>query len=199
MAKATWAQVSPMSGTGNDILAFSAPEHTGRSVRTTVAIVATTTEPAISRQVSVQQAALAEFVSGSASYNVSAATKKITITGESNAAKLNFTTTSSNLSIPTTYTANGASATNNTAIPNDPGSTAKYAWSIEVTIPENLTIQQKSFAMTVTTGSGKTLTISIVQQAAPANINLVAESVTVDDTGTTVTVNLTSNADWRII
>ena len=157
MAKAIWAQCSPMSGEGNDILAFTAGAHTGRGIRSTI------------------------------------------VSGESNAAKLKFATTNPNLSIPTAYTVNGAVATNDAAIANDPGYIAKFAWSIEVTIPQNLTIEQKSFVLTVTTPGGKSLNVSITQAAAAATLVLSTESVTVDDDGTTITMNLTSNASWKIL
>lgn len=199
MAKATWAQCSPMSGEGNDILAFTAGAHTGRGIRSTIATVQTKTAPTVTKQATINQAALAEFVSGTTSYNVSAATTKIVVSGESNAAKLKFATTNPNLSIPTAYTANGAAATNDTAIANDPGYIAKFAWSIEVTVPQNLTIEQKSFVLTVTTPGGKSLNVSITQAAAAATLVLSTESVTVDDDGTTITMNLTSNASWKIL
>lgn len=199
MAKATWAQCSPMSGEGNDILAFTAGAHTGRGIRSTIATVQSKTTPVITQQATINQAPLAEFVSGTTSYNVPAATTKVVITGESNAAKLKFATTSSNLSIPTAYTANGKAATNDAAIAGDPGYAAKFVWSIEVTIPQNKTIEQKAFAMTVTTPGGKSLTISITQAAAAATLVLSTESVTVDDDGTTITMNLTSNASWKIL
>lgn len=160
MSKPSWLTVTPMQGSGNQIVTNSSVEYTGRIMRTGIVTV---TGKGISTPVTytVNQAALAEFVNYDNGTEMAVAVEGgvVTITGVSNSSKLSFdwvipegstepeidaeggTSTGGvnypAVSIPSKYLAGGAETSNNTAIVGDPGATGAFAFSIELNFPLN--------------------------------------------------------------
>lgn len=166
MAKSSWLTVSPMSGSGNATLTNTGTNHTGRNTRST-SVTATVRGLSDSRSYTVVQKALAEFVSivGDASVTVDKEGQTLTLSGVSNSSKLKFSIRSSAVIIPTSYTANGTTVVNGTAIAGDPGASAQYEFSISVVVSENPTSSARSLIITVTTESGAEATWTLNQAA----------------------------------
>lgn len=173
MAKSSWLTVSPMFGSGNATLTNTGANHTGRNSRST-SVTATVKGLSVSRSYTVVQKALAEFVSiiGSASITVDKEGQTLTLSGISNSSKLTFTSSSTSVTLPSSYTANEETVTNGTAISGDPGASAQYAFSISVTIPVNTTASTRSFTITVTTASGAKATWTLNQAASSITYTL---------------------------
>ena len=201
MAKPAWLTTSPTTGSGNGTISNSASAHTGRVARTgTVTVTATgVTNPVT---YSVTQTPLAEFASfdDGASMAAPKAGGTVTVTGKSNSSKLTFSWsgTVSDVTIPTTYTAAGASATNGTAISGDPGATSQFAFSVSLTFPANATISEITRSLIVTDNAGDTAQIAIVQAAGDATLSVSPSSITIPQAGTAQSVTVTSNTSWSV-
>ena len=145
MAKPSWLTVSPMSGSGNGVLQNTGAAHTGRNVRTGTVTV-TATGVAQPKTYKVTQEAKPEFISidNGADMAADKAGGKVTVTGKSNSAKLAFSWVGEAHSgtIAAAYTAGGTSTDNGEAIDGDPGASAEYNWSVELTLPANETVEQ---------------------------------------------------------
>lgn len=166
MAKSSWLTVFPMSGSGNATLMNTGTNHTGRNTRST-SVTATVKGLSDSRSYTVVQKALAEFVSivGSESVAVDKEGQILTLSGVSNSSKLKFSRRSRAVTIPTSYTANGTTTANGTAIAGDPGASAQYEFSISVVVSANPTSSVRSLIITVTTESGAEATWTLNQAA----------------------------------
>lgn len=173
MAKSSWLTVFPMSGSGSATLTNTGTNHTGRNTRSTT-VTATIKGLSVSRSYTVVQKALEEFVSitGDASVSVDREGQTLTLSGLSNSSKLTFTSNSTNVTVSSVYTANGATVSNGAFIAGDPGASAQYAFSILVTIPENTTPSSRSFTITVTTASGVKATWTLNQAASDITYTL---------------------------
>lgn len=218
MSKPSWLILSKMSGSGDDTIELSASEHTGRAQRTGIVTV-TGTGVQDPETVSVVQAPKPEFVSFDAGSTIAAAAagQNLTITGLSNSSKLTWAAvgvaTDENgktvnpetgldypeVPAPTTYVANGATATSGIAIPGDPGVSTQFAFSATLVIPKNDSTVRVDRTYSITDAAGNTVQI-IVQQTAgearlsvsPASIMITAAGVASDD----ITVN--SNTSWTV-
>lgn len=166
MAKSSWLTVFPMSGSGNATLTNTGTNHTGRNTRST-SVTATVKGLSVSRSYTVVQKALAEFVSiiGSAFVTVDREGQTLTLSGISNSSKLMFASDFTTVTVPTSYTANGTTATNGAAIAGDPGASAQYEFSISVVVPVNPTSSARSITITATTASGAKATWTLNQAA----------------------------------
>lgn len=166
MAKSSWLTVFPMSGSGNATLTNTGTNHTGRNTRST-SVTATVKGLSVSRSYTVVQKALAEFVSiiGSAFVTVDREGQTLTLSGISNSSKLTFASDFTTVTVPTSYTANGTTATNGAAIAGDPGASAQYEFSISVVVPVNPTSSARSITITATTASGAKATWTLNQAA----------------------------------
>lgn len=197
MAKPTWVTTQPSSGTGNGSVSVTATQYTGRTQRSgSLTYKANGVDDVVQ---AVSQKGKAEFVTiGNAS-----ATKtggSVTITGKSNSSKLTFAlgTGDITISLPSTYTAAGKSATSGTAISGDPGSSAEFEFSLTVTVPANTTIAAKSRQITVTTAGGQSATSTISQAAGDPTLSVSPTSVTLEADGSAVSVTVTSNTSWTV-
>lgn len=205
MAKASWAVVSPASGSGNKTVnVSSSAEHTGRTARsTTLTITAANVTP---QTVTVNQAGKPEFTQNTS--DTATAVKggqNVTISGTSNSTKLTFSLGTGNLAItlPASYTAGGVSVNNGVAISGDPGATAEYAWSITLTVPENTTISEKTRQIIVTDAGGHTDTCQLTQAAGSPYLYVKKNgtsitSIDLDYQGTAVSFDVESNTSWSI-
>ena len=139
MAKANWVKTTPASGSGDaTVNVSSVNEHTGRSVRTTTLTWKSANVQDVARTVS--QAGKPEYVDIDDAASADKAGKVVTIAGVSNSKKLTFSLGTGDLTditLPSTYTANSVSTSNGAAIAGDPGALAEYNFSIVITVPAN--------------------------------------------------------------
>jgi hypothetical protein len=197
MAKASWASTTPSSGSGNGTVNVSGSAHTGRNQRQTALTFKASGVTDISR--SVTQEAKPESVSID---NVSVAKGggSVTVTGKSNSSKLNFSLGTGAIvaSLPGNYNAGGASTANDTAIAGDPGATAEYNFSVQLTAAANETIEARTQTLSVTANGGQSAQATISQAAGDPALSVSPESITLTAAGTAVALTVTSNTNWTV-
>lgn len=201
MAKPSWLNVTPQSGSGNGIISNSANEHTGRVARTgtvTVTGVGVST-PSIYQ---VTQSPKAEFVSFDNGAEMSAPKNggAVTVTGKSNSQKLTFKWSGSvlDVTIPETYTANGSSANNGQNISGDPGAVTEFAFSLALTFPANTEVEEVQRILIVEANGGQSKQITIKQAAGDATLTVEPTEITIPQDGSAQTVQVTSNTTWTV-
>lgn len=164
--------LTPKTGTGNAKVSISCSERTGRVDTSPITFTAKMNGFSVSKSVSVVQTGKPEFVT--LDKTAVAVNKKggtITVTGISNTSKLSFSCPDAEVTF-SSYTANGASATNGVAIAGDPGASAQFAFSIPVTISANTTASSKRYAMNAVTESGEVATVVFTQVASDFTYDL---------------------------
>lgn len=200
MAYASWVTPDKVSGNGNDSVAWTGSNHTGRSSRTTTATFSASGVE--SKTLTIIQAGATEFVTIDATAAVAQAGGSVTITGTSNSSKLTFSLTGDNnigLTLPASYTANSVTTNNGAAITGDPGATQQYAFSITFTgIDENTTISALTSQLTVTANGAQTATCDITQAAGAAYLTISPSTINLTAAGTAVSVSVSSNTSWTI-
>lgn len=201
MAKPSWLTVTPGSGSGNGVLQNTGFVHTGRLVRSGVVTV-TAVGVAQPKTYNVTQEAKPEFITidNGADMAADKGGGKVTVTGKSNSAALTFAWVGDDLeaTIAAQYTAGGKSTDNGAEIEGDPGATAEYAWSVELTLPENETVDQVDRTLKVSNGSSVSQQIVIQQTAGDATLSLSETAITIPADGSAVSVNVTSNTSWTV-
>jgi ketosteroid isomerase-like protein len=197
MAKALWALTSPSSGSGTGTVNVEGATHTGRSQRQTSLTFKASGVADVAR--AVTQEAKPEFVQID---NISVGKEggTITVTGKSNSSKLNFLLGAGDIVelLPDNYSAGGASTDNNTAITGDPGATAEYNFSIQLTADDNETIEARTQTLTVTANGGQSAQATISQAEGDPILEVSPESITLTAEGTAVAVTVTSNTNWTV-
>jgi hypothetical protein len=149
----------------------------------------------------VSQAGKPEHVSIAESASADKAGKLVTISGISNSAKLTFSLGSGNLTditLPSTYTANSVSTNNGAAISGDPGATAEYNFSIAITVPANTDISEKTRQIIVTNEAGDTAICTLRSAAGDAFVTVQEGTIELDYLGTAVSWSVESNTTWTI-
>lgn len=182
--------LTPKTGTGNAKVSISCSERTGRVDTSPVTFTAKMNGFSVSKSVSVVQKGKPEFVTvNNSAVAVDKKGETVTITGVSNTSKLSFSCAASEVTF-SSYTANGASATNGVAITGDPGASAQFAFSIPVTISANTTASSKRYTMTVTTESEEVATIVFTQVASDFtyDLTLTASPTSIQASGGTSTI-----------
>lgn len=201
MAKPSWLNVSPLQGSGNGTISNSSVPHTGRVKREGIVTVQGAGVASASTY-KVIQTPLAEFVSfdNGTDMSVEKGGGKVTITGKSNSSKLTFAWLGgvTDVTIPTSYEAAGETTNNGTAISGDPGATAQFEWNIELTFPENSTIEAKSRTLKVTANGGQSAQIEINQTAGDAYLSVSPTEITIPQDGSAVSVEVASNTSWSV-
>lgn len=201
MAKPSWLTTTPNSGSGNGSISNTATTHTGREVRTGTVTV-TGSGVAEPKTYSVTQKAKPEFVSFDNGVEMSAPKTggAVTVMGKSNSSALTYAWVGnvSDVELPAQYKANGAATNNGEAIAGDPGATAEYASSIELTLPANETIEEISRVIKVTAQGGQEAQITIKQAAGDAFLNVTPASITLEADGSAVSVTVESNTTWTV-
>lgn len=200
MAKASWVKVNPSQGSGNaTVNVSSTAEHTGRKARTTTLTWKAANVADIVRNVS--QAGKPEYVDIADAASADKGGKVVTISGVSNSAKLTFSLGNgdlTNISLPSTYTANSVSTSNGAAISGDPGATAEYTFSISITVPANPDISAKSRQIIVEDGAGNRDVCTLTSAAGDAYVTVQEGTIELDYLGTAVPVTVESNTTWTI-
>ena len=182
--------LTPKTGTGNAKVSISCSERTGRVDTSPVTFTAKMNGFSVSKSVSVVQKGKPEFVTvNNSAVAVDKKGETVTITGVSNTSKLSFSCAADEVTF-SSYTANGAAATNGVAIAGDPGASAQYAFSIPVTISANTTESSKRYTMTVTTESEEVATVVFTQIASDFtyDLTLTASPTSIQASGGTTTI-----------
>lgn len=200
MAKPSWLNVTPLSGSGNETISNSASEHTGRVARTgTVTITGSgVSTPAT---YTVTQTPKEEFASFNNGTNMSVDKEggTVTVAGKSNSAKLTFAWVgSSDITLPQTYVAAGSSATNGVAITGDPGASSQYDFNLSLDFPENDDTEDVSYVLKVTANGGQSAQITITQTAVDATLSVTPTEITIPQDGSAVSVTVESNTSWTV-
>lgn len=199
MAKADWVKVNPASGSGNaTVNVSSVAPHTGRVARTTVLTWKAANVTNIPR--TVNQAGKPEHVDIDDSATAGKEGKRVAISGVSNSKKLTFSLGTGDLAItlPSTYTANSVSTSNGANITGDPGASAEYNFSIEIDVPANTTISEKSRQIIVTAENGKQDVCELVSTSGDAYVRVAEGDIELDYQGTAVAVAVESNTTWTV-
>lgn len=200
MAYESWLTPTPLSGKGNGSISNTAANHTGRSNRTT--IVTVTPSVGNAKTYTVNQSAAPEFITVSETASVAAVATSYSVSGTSNTTKIKWaTTTPGTLSptVPASYTANGNTATNNEAIPGDPGATSQFNFSGNVTFSANPTIVARTGTITLTAGGGTeglVKNIVITQKAGESTLSIDPVKATYITAGEGKGVAVTTNSTW---
>lgn len=200
MAKANWVKVNPASGSGNaTVNVSSTAEHTGRKARTSTLTWKAANVQDVVRNVS--QAGKPEYVDIADSAAADKAGKVVTISGVSNSAKLTFsfgTGDLTNITLPSTYTANSVSTTNGAAISGDPGALAEYNFSITINVPANNETAAKTRQIIVTDEAGNRDVCTLTSAAGDAYVTVQSGTIELDYKGTPVPWTVESNTTWTI-
>lgn len=199
MAKASWVNVNPSTGSGDkEVSVSSASEHTGRTARTTVLTFKAANCADVAR--TVAQAGKPEYVDIDDTAASEKTGKVVTISGISNSAKLTFTLGTGDLDItlPSSYTANSVTTDNGSAIAGDPGALAAYNFSIAVTVPANEDVEAKTRQIIVTDEGGHTDVCTLTLAAGEAYLRVAEGDINLDYQGTAVSVSVESNTTWSV-
>jgi hypothetical protein len=127
--------------------------------------------------------------------------KVVTISGVSNSAKLTFSFGSGDLTditLPSTYTANSVSTSNGAAISGDPGAAAEYNFAISITVPANNEITAKSRQIIVEDEGGNRAICTLTSAAGDAYVTVQEGTIELDYHGTAVPWTVESNTSWTI-
>ena len=182
--------LTPKTGTGNAKVSISCSERTGRVATSPVTFTAKMDGFSVSKSVSVVQAGKPEFVTvNNSAVAVDKKGETVTITGVSNTSKLSFSCAADEVTF-SSYTANGASATNGVAIAGDPGASAQFAFSIPVTVSVNTTASSKSYTLNVVTEGGQRTEVVLTQLASTFtyDLTLAASPTSIQASGGTSTI-----------
>lgn len=195
--------VDPSTGSGNTQLSVSATADRGNRVTQSATFTVATPGDGPSEQFTANHVAAAEFITPS---SMSPAVPKdggnVTITGTANSPIITFAKGSGQIidgEIATiSYTANGSAATSGTDIPNDPGATAKYTWTVSIPTTENPTVETRSQTITISGDSMEPVTITLQQAVGDAELSLNPNTVNIPQAGTAQTVQVTTNTTFTV-
>lgn len=167
--------LTPKTGTGNAKVSISCSERTGRVATSPVTFTAKMDGFSVSKSVTVVQEGKPEFIaiSGDSTLSLAKEGGSVTLKGISNSSKLTFTTNNGLISIDTYIVGNGTSATNGVAIAGDPGATAQYNFSVNITVPENPFDGEMEIYVTATAESGQKVEWTVKQEASVFTYKLV--------------------------
>lgn len=206
-----WLTVTPDSGDGNGSLDVSVSSYSGRVSKQT-GFQVQSTDGSSTATVSVTQEGLGEFVtfsSGTAEIGKEGGT--LQLSGTSNSTALTFSIAeggSLTLVAPATYTVLEEPVNNGEAVPDDPGASAQYTWTIEFTVPENATTGALTCTVEVAdaggSAAGANIHSCVVTQAAGdayvyvGAMNQSSVSITLPAAGGRDSVQVFSNTDWTV-
>ena len=205
-----WLTVTPDSGSGNGSLDVSVSSYSGRESKQMSFRVGGTGGG--EGTVQVTQEGLSEFVtfaSGTAEIGKEGGT--LQLSGTSNSTALTFSIAKGGslvLTAPPTYKVLEQNVNNGEAVPDDPGASASYGWTIEFTVPENTTTGSLTCTVEVSdagsSAAGSNIHSCVVTQAAGdayvyvGAMNQGSVSITLPAEGGNDTVQVFSNTDWTV-
>lgn len=195
--------VDPSTGSGNTQLSVSATADRGNRITQSATFKVATPGDGPSEQFTANHVAAAEFITPT---SMSPAVPKdggnVTITGTANSPVITFAKGSGEIiegEIATiSYTANGSAATSGTEIPNDPGATAKYTWTVSIPTTENPTVETRSQTITISGDSMEPVTITLQQAVGDAELSLNPDTVNIPQAGTAQTIQVTTNTTFTV-
>lgn len=196
---ANWFEVSPSSGHRDGVVeVIGKSRHTGRSPR--YSIITFKAVKAEDSQCTIAEAGKPEYVDIADTANSEAEGKVVTIIGISNSAKLTFSLGDGELgiSLPSTYKANSIQTNNGAYISGDPGASAQYEFSIDISVPTNEYAETYRRQIIVTDEAGHQDKCLLTIDAARAYITISKQTIELGYWGNPVTVAVTSNASWDI-
>lgn len=200
MAKANWVKTTPASGSGDaTVNVSSVNEHTGRKARTTTLTWKAANVADVVRNVS--QAGKPEYVDIADAAAADKSGKVVTISGISNSAKLTFSFGQGDLTditLPSTYTANSVSTQNGANIVGDPGALTEYNFSIVITVPANNDISAKTRQIIVEDEAGNRDVCTLTSAAGDAYVTVQEGTIELDYLGTPVPWTVESNTTWTV-
>lgn len=199
MAKADWIKTTPSEGSGNaEVQVASHSEHTGRIARQTILTWKGANVDNVER--TVIQAGKPEYVDIEDAKAVEKTGKVVTISGESNSARLTFSLGTGDLDItlPATYLANSLTTDNGAEILGDPGAIAVYPFSLQISVPANTGIEPKSRQIIATNDAGKTDVCLLTLASGDAYLRVQEGDIKLDYLGSPVSVSVESNTSWTI-
>lgn len=207
-----WLTVTPDSGTGNGSLSVLVSSYNGRKSKQT-SFKVQSADKFSTATVSVTQEGLAEFVTfsrGTGTIGKEGGT--LQLTGTSNSTALTFSIEDGGglkLTAPATYTVLEKAVNNGEAVPDDPGASATYGWSISFKVPVNMTTGELTCTVTVSDAgsseAGENIHSCVVTQAAGdayvyvGAMSQSAISVTLPAAGGKDTVKVFSNTRWAVL
>ena len=210
MAKASWCNVSPMSGSENGALTISAAAHAGLEARSTTVTVTAKNGTKPSASIAVSQAGVGvQLTMDTSKPDLPGEGGSVTINGNSNSPTLKISVPLINL--PVTASAkfnapgitdkvavNGGNIGNNVAIPGDPGASGRFNFVATLTFPASMFPVDAvvTFRLTDDTDSAKQCTFTWKAGASSLSVN--KSSLSLVNGGTGQTVNVTSNDDWNV-
>lgn len=126
----------------------------------------------------------------------------VTLTGKSNSSKITFSKgTGAIIGADISaikFTANGAEATNGTAIKGDPGAKAKYSFILTLTAAANETIQARTQQIIAKANGGQNATVTLNQTAGDPFIEVAPTDIDVPQDGSVVQVNVDTNTTFTV-
>ena len=200
MAKPSWLNISPASGSGNGTISNSSGAHTGRLKREGIVTVTGSgvSTPVTYKVIQTPKAKFVNFDNG-AELAVQKGGGAVTITGKSNSAKLTFAWVgTSDVNLPANYVAAGETTANGAAIAGDAGATAEFEYNLALNVPANGTTDEITRTLKVTANGGQSAQIAIKQAAGDAFLSVAPTEITIPQDGTAVSVQVTSNTDWSV-
>ena len=207
MAHASWLKKDKTSGSGNSTVQFWTEQpYYGRVARsaTQVTFSADSGTSTLTQVVTVTQKARPEYIDMDATKTVAKSGGTITISGVSNTSKITFSLLtvegyeSIGLTAPVSYNVGGTSVGNGAEIAGDPGATDKFNFSVQFTVPENTSINEKRQQLKAVDNAGNIKYCLISQGAGEATLTVSPLTVEIDAEGTHVSVSVISNTSWTV-
>lgn len=208
MAKASWCNVSPMSGKGDGTLTISAAANPGRDSRsTTVTVTAKNgTKPSVG--IAVSQAGVGvQLMMDTSKPDLPGEGGSVTINGTSNSSTLKISvplinfpgvTASAMLSIPGVINNKVLSASETITIPGDVGANKPYLFVISLNIARNPLSTPLTPNVDVTDSTGKMVRCQFKWAAGASTLSVNKSSLSLVNAGTGQTVDVTSNDEWAV-
>ena len=207
MAKASWCNVSPMSGSENGTLTISAAAHAGREARSTTVTVMAKNGTKPSASIAVSQAGVGvQLTMDTSKPDLPGEGGSVTINGNSNSPTLKISvplinfpgvTASAKFNAPG-ITDKVLAASETVTIPGDPGASGRFNFVATLTFPASMFPVDAvvTFRLTDDTNSAKQCTFTWKAGASSLSVN--KSSLSLVNGGTGQTVNVTSNDDWNV-
>ncbi len=197
--KEEWLKVTPETGTGDGVIAFSTEPYKGREKRnTSVSIEAEGCDPQV---IEVEQQGFGEYIQFQETAEISSEGGELVLKGRSNSKKLTFSlgTGDIEIEIPESYLVGADKTTNNgVEIEGDPGASADYEFTLTLSIPANISSSTKTKEVKVVVEGGEEKVCTITQDFTEGQLSVSTNSVTLTANGDPVEVQVYSNTTWTV-
>lgn len=198
-AIAGWAHLDKKTGTGNDTVQVTVDAYLGRNDRNTAIQVAT--NGGVSKSVYVVQRGKIIYITKESDPNVGAGATTATVKFQTNVEKFK-------LEIGNSGTV-GSVKVKDVDVPEadgiytpagDPGASGEYVVTVVVNFAANGSINNKQYTVKASdsVNAEVSATATITQSAAGSNLTVSPEQLTLEATGGSKTITITSNDSWTI-